>query len=150
MRGHSISQASLSLAGSPLLDKEIASRRAKPSTKEPTRHQGCVQPTLAKVSSLRDTPSRILVSLGNNMGQWQGQTPTHSSSDCLLRHSAHTHNVSATKNIDRVDLVGLGYQQDKQALGEMEKCEESLCSEARDREVVGGNQKCICHAHSSN
>ena len=60
-----------------------------------------------------------------------GKPPTHLSSDCPLRHSAHTHNVDATKNIDRVDKVGLGSQQDKQALGGSEGVGEAYIERQR-------------------
>ena len=109
-RGHSISQASLSLAGRPLLEGEIASRRVKPSAEEPIRHQGCVQPTLAKISSAKRHSQQDICQPRQLHGTVAGANPhAHSSSDCLLRHSARAHNVSAAKNIDRVDLVGLGY-----------------------------------------
>ena len=38
-----------------------------------------------------------------------GVYPTHLSSDCPQRHSAHTHNVSVTKNVDRTDLNWVGF-----------------------------------------
>ena len=42
---------------------------------------------------------------------------THPQCQC---NSAHTHNKNATKNINHMDLVGLGCQQDKQALADGE------------------------------
>ena len=87
------------------------------------------------------------MSLGNYTGQWQGRTPTHLSSDCLWRHSAHTHNVSVTKNIDRKDKIGLGFSARQVDSWEGRRWGGSLCSQAMDKVVVGCKQKWKHHAH---